>query len=153
MRFGHNAPSAWRRNIVVVWKLIRPYTDKVRLRIGRKLHGLDRRVSKQCGLGDAMHPVHDGPSRGEDDREIQVGGIDQPNVFYDRATGRGIAPATEPEWLVELTDTAQRNSNPRKVFGKLNQPVDVPGEETVFARPEMILLSHSACAGEKVERA
>ena len=79
---------------------------KVRLEIAGKLHRSDRLVAEQCRLGNSMHTVHDASIQGEDNREAQVGGVDQTCVLHDGATCGGIASAAEPERLIELADEA-----------------------------------------------
>ena len=66
-----------------------------------------------------MHAVHDATLGSEEDGIEEVNVLDELDVLYDAANGRGLLAVVEP-----------------------NKPVDIPGVEGMIAGPEVVLLAH-----------
>src|SRR5213083_422572 len=46
--------------------------------------------------------------------------------------------------IVELSDSGQRDLNPRKALGQRHEPINVPRQKSALRRTEVVLLSHFA---------
>jgi hypothetical protein len=66
-----------------------------------ELHRIDGGPAEHQRLGDAMHAIHDPSIRREDDREGQVGSLDQLRVHNHCPDGRTL-PVLEPLGAVEF---------------------------------------------------
>ena len=65
-------------------------------------------------------------------------------MFHYGPAGRGIAPAREPEWLIELSNSREWNLDTREISRETNQAVNIPCRKPPAARAEVVLLSHDA---------
>jgi hypothetical protein len=89
-----------------------------------------------------MHPVHHTTVEPEDDRMRQIHFLNQPNVIHHPPNCWPLKLIIEPIDGVDLLDRCQLHFSDRKCTTQLDQSVDVPRVEAVFAGPEVILLSH-----------
>jgi hypothetical protein len=47
-----------------------------------------------------------------------------------------------PKWLVELSDSGQRDVNARKALAQPHEPIDVPRQQPALRGAEVVLLAH-----------
>ena len=123
-------------------QIIRTTPDMIGRRIFRELDGGNRRPSRERGLRDAMPAIHHLAVRRQDDRKRQVGLLDQPHVFDERAPRLTLVIAGPGP--IELAELVEGNLAPREILRQCNEPIDVPGLQAGGRRPKMVPVS--ACA-------
>src|SRR5512145_2471075 len=94
------------------------------LRVPFELHRVNLFQSLEKGLDRAVHAVHHGATRREDDGERETRFLDQLDVFDHRTPGRPFVIA-DP-LLVKLSDILERYLLSWQVLGELNQTIHVP---------------------------
>ena len=112
----------------------------IRLRIDVKLNGIDGTPSLARRFHNAVHTVHDGSTRGEDDRVGKVGGINQPHMLDESAPRpRFIVPGPR---FAELADRFERDLLARQSTREFHQSVRIPSQKATRRRSKVVLLAH-----------
>ena len=96
-----------------------------------------------------MHAVHHPIIGPEDDRVRHVDILDQSDVLDDLADRRLLA-AIEPVDGVEFPNRRQREVLDAERGAQRDQPINIPGIEPLFTRPEVVLLPHATSVAASI---
>ena len=113
----------------------------IRVRIFRKLYGVDVRPAFMQRFGNAVHAVHHGTVGRENDRVHQLCRVELFHVCNEQTPGERLSLAEHRG--IKFADLGKRHSANRKVARKQHEPVDIPGEQASCRRSEVILLAHT----------
>ena len=112
----------------------------IRRRIVFELHGRNVASSLRDGLRHAMHAIHHPSTSRQDDREREVGVLNQREVAKERPPGRRLALAGPP--FIELANLSQRNACARQAARQMNQMIHIPRQDAAIRVLKVILLAH-----------
>ena len=112
----------------------------IRFRIDVKPSSIDGTPPLARRFHNAVHAVHYGSTRGENDRVRKIGGIDQPHMLDESAPRAGFIVAGPR--FVELADRFERDLLARQSTREFHQSVDIPSQEATRRRPKVVLLTH-----------
>jgi hypothetical protein len=110
----------------LIREFVRISPDIIRVGIVSKLNGLNGGSSRQHGPGYTVHAIHDAPVSRNNDGKAQIRLSYQADVIDNTLPRQGTF-VLGAEWFVKFSDGSQWDMNARKVFGSLNEPINVPG--------------------------
>ena len=96
----------------------------IRFRIDVELNSLDRTQPLARRFHHAVHPIHYGPSCGQNDRVGEIGVINQPYMLNESAPRPWFIGAGPR--FVELPDRLERDARARQSTRELHQSVHIP---------------------------
>jgi hypothetical protein len=112
----------------------------VRRRIDIELNRVNPgKIVSKC-LGEAVPAIHNGAVRGQDDWKREIRLIHELYMLDQVAPRTGFIISSP--WLIELANAVKRNMLARKPARQLNEPIHIPGEQTLGGFPEEVLLPH-----------
>jgi hypothetical protein len=115
---------------------------KGRCRMHLEPHGTDRGSSFEKGSGNPVHAIHHPSIGSEDDRKPGIHFSDPTHMVHHSADGWIAESATEPVVRVHFSDGSEGHLDHGEFPTEFDQPVDIPGIQSVLAGPKVVLLAH-----------
>lgn len=107
-----------------------------------ELNSSDGFLPFQQSTSDPVHAVHHPSVMAEDDGIGQVDFLNEPHMVDHASHSRTVGLVVKPVDRVHLPYRGELHLSDWEISAEFDQPVDIPGVETVISGPEVILLPH-----------
>lgn len=135
---GHRTGKARKRS-VIVRKFVRSTANKIGFRVCDKSNRQYGFLALPNSLANPVHSVHYSTGTIENDRIAQIDFINQSHVLQQRSASWRIPFMLVPVRFIQFGNISKLDVLDRKVAAQLNQPANVPGEQTVIGLSKVIL--------------